>query len=124
TALATGRRRRVVRAVLMAAAVIPLVAVVYSQVVAKTSTESKSLTGGYFKAVNKGDNTETRAKLWSQAVEQIRHGPVVRSGFTGDVSLPVNLNGEVRKVPPHNDFLQVAMGGGLVGLGLLLWWIV
>lgn len=123
TLVMTGRRSGRARTFGMGALVVTLAVFVPLQVTGERAT-GKSLGGRYFEAVGKTDNRETRARLWGLAVERIRESPVVGSGFTGDVSLTTTLSGEKTAVPPHNDFLQIAMGGGLVALLLLGGWVV
>jgi hypothetical protein len=124
TLVMTGRRSGRARTYGMAALVVTLAVAVPLQVTGERAGGTSSLGSKYFKAVGKTDNTETRAHLWGLAVDRIRRSPVVGSGFTGDVSLSVPLSGRKTAVPPHNDFLQIAMGGGLVAMFLLLGWMV
>jgi O-antigen ligase len=103
--------------------VVVLVATLHSQVTA-SSTGSTRLVGSYFQAVKKTDSTGFRAKLWNEALDEIRASPLVGSAFTGNVSLRRQLADRYYKIPVHSDFLLIGMGGGLVGLGLLVAWIV
>lgn len=124
TLAATGPRfgRRV--SYLIGTLVLLLVLAIYAQVTTDSSSRRTSLAGAYFELVDKVDNTETRAELWGQAIDQIRRSPLVGSAFTGDISIKVNLAGRRYAVPPHNDLLQVGMGGGVPAMGLLVGWIV
>lgn len=124
TLVATGKRRGRLRAAAMAGLTLALVGAVYFQVVGTGSSRSTSLVRAYFKAVQKTDNTSTRGGLWTEAIAEIRGSPFFGSGFTGDISLPGRLNGRDVEVPPHNDLLQIAMGGGLVAMALLVGWLV
>ena len=124
TLVVTGPRSGRVRTYGMAALVVALAVVIPLQVTGERAARTGSLGSTYFSAVGKTDNSETRARLWGLAVDRIRRSPVVGSGFTGDVSLTVPLSGRRTAVPPHNDFLQTAMGGGLFAMLLLAGWIV
>ena len=74
-------------------------------------------TAGYFQSVGKQDNSDTRLTLWQLTIKQIDQSPVYGHLFTNDLSLsvPISLTGFTR-VEPHNDYLQVAMQGGLLAL--------
>lgn len=124
TLVATGPRLGRRLAYLVGAMALGLVLVLYGQVTADGSTRRSSFVGSYFEAVDKVDNTETRAELWGRAVNRIESSPLVGSAFTGDISLKVKLSGRRYAVPPHNDFLQVGMGGGVPAMALLVGWIV
>jgi O-antigen ligase len=123
TLVATGRRSGRARVYGMAGLAAILAVAVPLQVTGERASRTTSFGRTYFDAVGKTDNTETRARLWGLAVERVRRSPIVGSGFTGDVSLTVPLSGRRTAVPPHNDFLQMAMGGGLVATFLLVGWI-
>ena len=82
------------------------------------------LVGSYFERVGKSDNTEARSTLWGGAWKEIESSPWIGSAFTDDLTLHVRLSGNELERPPHNDFLQVAMGGGVVALGLMVSWLV
>lgn len=123
TLVITGRRPGRLRALSMTLLVVVLVATLHSQVTA-SSTGSTRLVGSYFQAVKKTDSTGFRAKLWNEALDEIRASPLVGSAFTGNVSLRRQLADRYYKIPVHSDFLLIGMGGGLVGLGLLVAWIV
>ena len=124
TLVVTARRSGRLRTYGMAALVVALAVVIPLQVTGERAARRGSLGSTYFEAVGKTDNSETRSRLWGLAVDRIRRSPVVGSGFTGDVSLTVPLSGRRTAVPPHNDFLQAAMGGGLLAMLLLVGWIL
>ena len=78
-----------------------------------------ALTNSYFLLVGKIDNGDTRAALYRAALDRL-DSPVFSSLFTGDITVVGNLSGENRVVPVHNDYLSIALGGGLVAAALLL----
>lgn len=83
-----------------------------------------SISTSYFDAVGKSNNNETRAELWTTAWKKLWDSPVYGSAFTGDTAVSAKLAGKQYDVPPHNDFLQMGMGGGFIGMGLLVGWVV
>lgn len=68
---------------------------------------------GYFSIVGKTDNGSTRAFLYGEAVAKIAESPGWGSFFTGPVTVRAVLAGTVREVPFHNDYLTLAVGGGI-----------
>ena len=83
-----------------------------------------SLVAQYFKMVGKADNTPFRTFLFTRGIEEVEKHPVLGTNFTGEVAIKTNFPGVARFAPAHNDFLQLAMAGGLCALGLYLVWIV
>lgn len=123
TLVATGRRSGRVRAWTMAILCLLFFAVVVKEVTTVGPQAREGIGSRYFEAVGKSDNSETRAELWGDAWDELKESPIVGSGFTRDLTLRVWLEGKRRSVPPHNDYLQLGMGGGLLGMGLLLGWV-
>ncbi|MEY2566109.1 MAG: O-Antigen ligase [Actinomycetota bacterium] len=127
TLVGTGVRARRLRRytmVLLGLLLGVLVAVEVTQAGPSTRSAKSSLSTSYFNAVGKSNNNETRAELWSTAWHEFAHSPIYGTAFTGNTAVKAKLAGKVREVPPHNDFLQMAMGGGVIGAGLLIGWVV
>ena len=82
-----------------------------------------SLVAQYFKMVGKADNTPFRTFLFTRGIEEVEKHPVLGTNFTGEVAIKTNFPGVARFAPAHNDFLQLAMAGGLCALALYLVWI-
>jgi hypothetical protein len=74
----------------------------------------------YYNAVGKTDNTSTREVLWSAAMKQIEAHPMFGSYFHGEASVHVVANNLLPLVPPHNDYLNIALLGGWVALALFV----
>ena len=70
----------------------------------------------YFAAAGKGDNTDTRLMLWRQALETWEQNVLLGTLNQEQVGVRLQSAGSIIIVPPHNDFLAVASGAGLVGL--------
>jgi O-antigen ligase len=77
---------------------------------------------GYFSSVGKTDNTATREVLWRAGAERFLDSPIVGDSFTRDIAVPSTVTGASRLVPVHNDYLQLAMSGGILGTALFLAW--
>jgi hypothetical protein len=77
------------------------------------------LTAPYFRLVGKIDNGDTRAALYRAALDSF-DSPLFGSMFTGDITVVGTLSGENQVVPVHNDYLSIALGGGVVAAALLL----
>jgi hypothetical protein len=78
-----------------------------------------ALSDSYFRFVGKTDNGNTRAALYRAALDRL-DSPLFSKLFAGDITVVGNLSGTDRVVPVHNDYLSLALGGGLVGAALLL----
>ena len=76
----------------------------------------------YFAAIGKSDNSDFRREMLKLGVEQLRESPVIGSNFTAGFALPTKFRVGREAVLPHNDFLELALAGGLVALGLFLGW--
>jgi hypothetical protein len=76
---------------------------------------------GYFAQVGKLDNTRARDELILLGEQRISQSPVLGSGFIDDLSVspPPGFVDPYTVVPVHNDYIQFAIGGGLIGGGLL-----
>lgn len=75
----------------------------------------------YFDLVNKANANASRLDLWSAGVDRFEESPLVGSVFSGDAVAERSRDG--RALPYHNDFVLFLALGGLLGIGLLLWWI-
>jgi hypothetical protein len=79
------------------------------------------LTGTYFTTVGKTDNGSTRVALYQSALQQLSAEPVFAHLFTGDLTVATTLSGQSGVVLPiHNDYLGIAMSGGIVASALFL----
>lgn len=74
----------------------------------------------YFEAVGKDDNSAFRREMLETGIEQVRARPLVGQRFTGGFALPTSFRAGRAQVLPHNDFLEIALAGGLLGLFLFL----
>ena len=75
----------------------------------------------YFDLVNKANANASRLDLWSAGFDRFEESPLVGSVFSGDAVAERSRDG--RALPYHNDFVLFLALGGLLGIGLLLWWI-
>jgi O-antigen ligase len=120
TLFATQRRASRRRPYVMA-----LIALLVVGVAVLNLSRSVAFVGGYFSEVGKQDNSQTRLDLWQMGIGYVERSPVFGSFFAGEMSVPVKLYGAGQpyfQVPLHNDFLEIAYGGGLVALALFLGW--
>jgi hypothetical protein len=76
----------------------------------------------YFNAIGKDDNSDFRREMLKLGVERVKASPVIGANFTGGFALPTRFTFFNRAVLPHNDFLQLALAGGLLALGLFVGW--
>ena len=76
----------------------------------------------YFNAIGKSDNSEFRREMLKLGVEQVKASPVLGAKFTGGFALPTKFRAGNQVVLPHNDYLELALAGGLVALSLFLGW--
>ena len=75
----------------------------------------------YFALVGKTDNGSTRATLYEIALRRLTEEPVFGRFFTGDLTVTTTLDGHSGVVlPVHNDYLGIALSGGVVAAALLL----
>jgi hypothetical protein len=78
-----------------------------------------AVTTDYFALVGKQNNGDTRAELYHRALGQLGE-PLFSKFFTNDITVVGDLSGTDTVVPVHNDYLSVALGGGVVAAALLL----
>ncbi|WP_410471357.1 O-antigen ligase family protein [Gordonia ajococcus] len=73
------------------------------------------LGGLYYQATGKIDNTRTREILYDVGMNRLSESPYWGSFFVDDISIdsPLGITGPVLRVPLHNDYLQLAVGGGV-----------
>jgi O-Antigen ligase len=83
-----------------------------------------SLTESYFRDVGKTSNVDTRLELWSQGIEQIGTFPLVGHAFTGEMTVPISQEGLPARLALHQDYLNLALGGGVIAIGLFAVWTV
>jgi O-antigen ligase len=100
---------------------------IFVVVVAVNFGKSIDVVQRYFTDVGKQSNVQTRLDFWTFAIRQIGRSPLLGSMFRGEMAVPVRLlgaSGPVDRIPLHNDYLQIAYGGGIVALALFLGWAV
>ncbi|MDP9300908.1 MAG: O-antigen ligase family protein [Actinomycetota bacterium] len=84
-----------------------------------------ALVEGYFQDVGKQSNVDTRLDLWRQGIQEVASSPLVGSSFAGEMTVPVSLDGRVFvQLALHNDYLELALGGGVAALALFLGWAI
>jgi O-antigen ligase len=81
-----------------------------------------TVSANYFTQVGKSDNTRARDELLLLGKQRISESPVLGSSFVDDLSVtpPPGYVDPFIVVPVHNDYVQFAIGGGLIGGGLLV----
>lgn len=77
----------------------------------------------YFTAVGKVSNLPMRALALDAAKDQVLSKPILGNLFLGPTTVEIDFLGINWRVPPHNDFFEIAIGGGVVALILFLIWI-
>lgn len=87
------------------------------------SGQQATLITRYFAAVGKLDNTPFRLVLLRKGMAEVRARPVLGTNFTGEVGIETKFPGVARFAPAHNDYLQLAMAGGIVALAMYLYWV-
>ena len=83
-----------------------------------------SLTQSYFQDVGKTSNVDTRLELWRKGIEQIGTSPLVGHAFTGEMTVPISQEGLPTRLALHQDYLNLALGGGVIAVGLFVTWAV
>ncbi|MDV7991225.1 O-antigen ligase family protein [Rhodococcus sp. IEGM 1374] len=96
--------------------------VVFLVAVVSFRSKIEELRIGYFESVGKTDNTRTREVLYEIGVTRLREQPAFGSFFVDNIAVraPNNVTGPFKFVPLHNDYLQIAVAGGLIFVALLL----
>ncbi len=88
------------------------------------TTGTISLAQTYFRDVGKQSNVDTRLDLWTQGIQEIRTSPIVGHVFTGEMTVPISIGGVTSRLALHEDYLNLALGGGMVALGLFVAWAI
>ena len=70
--------------------------------------------------MGKTDNSTTRQTLQEAGLFELYKSPVYGNWFTGNISVRSTVTGPFERVPVHNDYLQLAMSSGIIGLTLFL----
>ncbi len=68
-----------------------------------------------------------RIDIWRATVELIKTAPIVGSGFGGysaAITPHFEYSGKMRLMQAHNDYLELAAGGGLLGVGFVIWFVI
>ena len=77
--------------------------------------------------VTDADRGLDRTNAWKGAIELFKEFPVFGSGFgafKNGITRHLNYSGEMRWEQAHNDYLEFLAAGGLVGLGLGIWFLI
>ena len=75
----------------------------------------------YFSAVGKGNNSSYRELLFQLALSKVYESPLLGSLFTSDIVMTTNYGRSYGiRVPIHNDYMTLLVGGGFLALGLFL----
>jgi hypothetical protein len=87
-----------------------------------------AVASGYFSSVGKINNTVVRLGLWKAGLEKFAHSPVYGDGFYGPATVSVWISHPPYppyrvQAPLHNDFLLLLANGGVIALGLFVFWI-
>lgn len=84
------------------------------------------ITGDYFVAVGKTDANSGRLAIWAEGIDKWEESPFVGQVFTGGTVAQTYRarNGQLLQLPYHNDYVLFLAGGGLLGLGLLVAFIL
>jgi O-antigen ligase len=85
-----------------------------------------SIANSYFGSVGKRNNTTTRLALWQAGIDLFKQSPVYGSGFSGEITILVYRQSDFRapfKAPFHDDYVMLLAAGGLIGFGLVAWWV-
>lgn len=93
-----------------------------SSLSANQQSFANSVLPRYFAAIGKSDNSEFRREMLKLGLEQARRSPVIGANFTAGFALPTKFRAGHQVVLPHNDYLELALAGGLLALGLFLGW--
>jgi putative inorganic carbon (HCO3(-)) transporter len=115
-----------VRLVLVAA-VIVLVSVGMLWVGGDRLATRLEATRGEFGDTNDGRAGVTRLKIWRATGEMIKANPVAGVGMGGYwIAIPTyhDASGALTPQQAHNDYLELAASGGLVGLAIGVWFVV
>lgn len=86
--------------------------------------EASRAASTYFQAVGKTDNTPVRKALLDDARQRLASEPLLGEAFAGELASHAKLSGQHAYVPAHNDYLELATGGGLVALALFVGWVI
>ena len=65
-----------------------------------------------------------RIDIWRATIELIKTAPITGSGFGGysaAITPYFEYSGKMRLMQAHNDYLELAAGGGVIGVGLVIW---
>jgi len=85
-----------------------------------------SVTSDYFSLVGKNTADSVRVQAWTEGVNEFTQSPLYGNGFTealGAVVVHPGGRGEFQ-IPFHNDYVLFLAGGGILGLGLLIAFIL
>jgi hypothetical protein len=89
-------------------------------------SSATSIANSYFGSVGKRNNTTTRLALSQAGIDLFKQSPVYGSGFSGEITILVYRQSDFRapfKAPFHDDYIMLLAAGGLIGFGLVAWWV-
>lgn len=75
---------------------------------------------GYYSHVNRVSNVSTRSEIWQATLSAIHKNPLIGSLFAGNATVEMHVGNLPPIVPPHNDYLELLLVGGVVGLAIFL----
>jgi hypothetical protein len=78
----------------------------------------------YFQAVGKKNNTAPRSELLHLGLDRAKDHPWLGNKLSGIVTVEDNLRGQVIAVPVHNDYVALAIAGGIVFLAVVLLYLL
>jgi O-antigen ligase len=73
------------------------------------------------------NSNTSRKEMWSTTWRLIKDHPLAGVGFAGywiGITKYHNASGEVTPQQAHNDYLELLASGGVIGAGLVLWFVV
>ncbi len=89
-------------------------------------SSATSIANSYFGSVGKRNNTTTRLALSQAGIDLFKQSPIYGSGFSGEITILVYRQSDFRapfKAPFHDDYIMLLAAGGLIGFGLMAWWV-
>ena len=106
--------------------VIGIMALFLGMIALAQLSEVSRITGDYFVAVGKVNANDGRLAIWGEGIHRWQASPFVGEMFTGGTVAQTyrTRNGQILQLPFHNDYVLFLAGGGILGLGLLIAFIL
>ena len=106
--------------------VIGIMALFLGMIALAQLSEVSQITGDYFVAVGKVNANDGRLAIWGEGIHRWQASPFVGEMFTGGTVAQTyrTRNGQILQLPFHNDYVLFLAGGGILGLGLLIAFIL